>query len=181
MGANDMSKSKPWERLEKEGEKPFAYFLWFRDHSNGRGQERSIDKTAEHFGKSPRTLYHYSRDFRWIERAKAWDDRIAQAQDKAVITAAEKLTAEHLKSLSLLRALGNTTIARALKAAQANEKKLPSTVREGIAALERAVTLERLVTGEATSRTEESLDTSKLSPEDAATLLELLKKAGHAG
>jgi hypothetical protein len=168
--------------LKNEGEVPYSYFLWFRDNAKMNGNGRSIDYTAEHFDKSPRTFYQYSRRFKWQDRAKAWDDRIVAEQDKAILSEQAKMAKDHLSSLGLMRAVGTTTLARVLKKARANEEMLPSTVREANALIRDAVTGERLVTDQATSRNEDgSLDLSKLEAGEKATLLELLKKAGYEG
>jgi hypothetical protein len=180
--------SKPWERLEKEGDGAFEAFMVYRD----AGTSRSVKDTAEAVGKSYNTVRRYSSRFNWAERAAAWDGRKIEAQDKATLTAIEKMTAKHYKLTELGLGVAQATLAATLQGSVQSVKcphcsgavkvpKAKATVREAAALMRDGITLQRLVTDQATDRTESRIDVSKLPPGDAARLLELLAKAGYEG
>jgi hypothetical protein len=67
----------PWDRLPGESFAAHARFLHFRDQ--GVCREQKI--TADAFGVSKPTIHGQCRRFRWIERAKAWDEHVEISRD----------------------------------------------------------------------------------------------------
>lgn len=79
-------KPKPWERLEGEGERAFTAFqAYLRQPIDGEG--RSIRRLhADGFG-AHKVIGTWSSKFRWRERARAWDDYLAE---EAAVAAAKE-------------------------------------------------------------------------------------------
>jgi hypothetical protein len=81
----------PWERLEKEGTKPYEAFAIYRD----MGRERSLYKVSDQLQKSVTLLGRWSRTYDWVKRAAAWDDE----QDRIARDIAQKEQAEEIKKM----------------------------------------------------------------------------------
>lgn len=71
----------PWERQPEEGSKPFQAFACYRDMDPG---ERSLAKVAKELHKSTTLMGRWSRDWKWVERVRAYDNyRDRQDQEEA--------------------------------------------------------------------------------------------------
>lgn len=69
-----------WDRQDDESPKAHAAFVQYRD----LGVERSIDKTRIRLGKTAgyaRHLETWSSQYRWVERAAAWDTAEQKRKD----------------------------------------------------------------------------------------------------
>jgi hypothetical protein len=70
---------KPWVRQEGEGAEAFAaaeaYFVL--------GAGRSLAKVGQKLGKSRSLLERWSQEWRWVERAEAYDRRMAWVAQRA--------------------------------------------------------------------------------------------------
>lgn len=87
------SKPKPWERVEGEHERAFAAFqAYLRQPAEGQG--RSIRKLHEAGFGAHKNLGKWSSRFRWQERARLWDDWLAEE-------AAVAATKEHARRAAL--------------------------------------------------------------------------------
>jgi hypothetical protein len=81
---------KPWERQEGESAEAFAaaeaYFVL--------GAGRSLAKVGQKWGKSRSLLERWSQEWRWVERAEAYDRRMARvaqrARERALVEETEK-------------------------------------------------------------------------------------------
>ncbi len=62
----------PWERLQKESSAAFEAFQRYV----GMGAGRSIAKVAQELSKSETLLKRWSSQWKWQERARAWDDHL---------------------------------------------------------------------------------------------------------
>jgi len=72
--------SELWERQPGESTKAYAAFCVFRD----LGTERSLEKAGQMLDK-PRTrkwLGEWSAKYKWVERAKAYDDYVEKLKRK---------------------------------------------------------------------------------------------------
>lgn len=86
----DPDAPKPWERLPKESSKAYAAFQLYRSMPPMRRSQRAA---AKEMHRNPSLLADWSRKFRWMERADAFDmhqDAVAlEAQDQKVRQLAE--------------------------------------------------------------------------------------------
>jgi hypothetical protein len=81
---------KPWERQAGEGAQAFAaaeaYFVL--------GADRSLARVGQKRGKSRSLLERWSQEWRWVERAEAYDRRMARvaqrARERALVEETEK-------------------------------------------------------------------------------------------
>lgn len=84
------SKPKPWERIEGEHERAYVAFqAYLRQPIEGQG--RSIRRLHEDGFGAHKNLGTWSSKFRWRERARLWDDYLAE---EAAVAAAK----EHAKN-----------------------------------------------------------------------------------
>jgi len=84
--------SELWERQPGESTKAYAAFCVYRD----LGTERSLEKAGQMLDK-PRTrkwLGEWSAKYKWVERAKAYDDYIEkrkrEEKEKAILEMADR-------------------------------------------------------------------------------------------
>lgn len=81
-----------WERLPGESSRAYSVFCEYRD----LGPERSLDKLKQKLNKSrtKSTLARWSGKYKWVERAKAYDDYIEKKKrrehEKAILEMAER-------------------------------------------------------------------------------------------
>lgn len=71
-----MSDALPWERLGNESSKAFQAFCVYRDLGTGRNLNasyRAFKQSAEAV-RAPGFWQEWSSEFRWVERASAYDD-----------------------------------------------------------------------------------------------------------
>ena len=81
-----------WERQPKEGQKAYEAFLVYLH----MGEDRTLRKAAEKLSKGESLLRHWSSEWNWKERIRAWDnDNACKAKKKAEKDAAE-MTARHI-------------------------------------------------------------------------------------
>jgi hypothetical protein len=82
----------PWDRLSKESARAYSAFCLYRDF----GSKRSIDAAfpqppaASRRQRAPRTWFDWSRRFRWVERAQAWDAHLVRLSVKEKEQAARR-------------------------------------------------------------------------------------------
>src|SRR3954454_13496870 len=69
----------PTPRLPNEGARPYEAFLIYRDLGPGR----SIDKVQQKLNKNRRLIAQWSGDYRWVERARAYDDHCERVKQAA--------------------------------------------------------------------------------------------------
>src|SRR4051794_29090074 len=72
--------SGPTPRLEGEGNRPFEAFILYRD----MGPARAIGKVARKLEKSHTIVGRWSSDYRWVERARKYDDHCERVKRAAV-------------------------------------------------------------------------------------------------
>ena len=72
--------AEDFDRLEKEGAKAFEAFTMYRDLPI---HERSLATASRRLQKSKSLCARWSTQFRWIERALAWDSHQARWEELA--------------------------------------------------------------------------------------------------
>lgn len=75
---NQNTEPKAWDQQEKESNKGYNYFLQFLR----LGPDRKIGALAAQTGKSQRLLYYFSREHKWFERARAYDEWLEGERQK---------------------------------------------------------------------------------------------------
>ncbi len=138
------------------------------------GAERSIEKlhaamSSEGSGPSLRTLYEWSRRYRWQDRLADLERQAREAEDEARVVAIRQMHERQAKEGLLLQQKGTEWLAQI----ETEEAKPEAAIR----AVVEGARLERLARGEATERTEIRDDTDprlqRLSDEELDRLIEL--------
>ena len=131
---------------------------------------RSRTESAEELGLNYHTFNTMARKYKWLERARAYDDRMASRCAEAAMSAAEDMERRHLDAVRSMLSCGRSAI----------ENALLVDPRDGVPMIDKGVRLERLIVGQATERTESHMseidrppDLSKLTPEENAEYREL--------
>jgi hypothetical protein len=171
----------PWERIDGEGDKPYAYFRTYLMQRPPRSVARVSE---EHDGVGYPTIRQYSSKYLWKKRAAAWDEEQHMSEDRAIMDERDRIAREQLRQLEQIRAVAGAEIIRIARTAKekidADEEVVK--FREAVSAIKDVVQLERLIAGEATERVESSssvnLDISDLSPREREVLIDLLGRAG---
>lgn len=101
--------TKPWERQEGEGVKPFEAFSIYLD----LGEERSIRAVAQKLAKSRQLISRWSATYNWVERVAARDDELRRKAHEEAVKKTRKMADRHISiALKLqekaLEALQNT-------------------------------------------------------------------------
>jgi hypothetical protein len=100
----DNEQPKPWDRLDDEGRTAYFVFLKYR---NMPANERSVLAVYRalhgHEKSAPSGRYKkWAADYRWVERADAWDAHVeAEAQRKAIEDHAQELAGFRQSQLSM--------------------------------------------------------------------------------
>lgn len=80
----------PWDRQPDETPHKYGQFLAYRD----LGRARTLAKTGEALGRSAGYLRLISAEYRWVERAEAWDQDLDQAHQREWLDT-RRAAAEH--------------------------------------------------------------------------------------
>jgi hypothetical protein len=136
---------------------------------------RNKAEVAREMKISPQRVYQIAKSWSWNERVEAYDNWLQGAEDKVLYEGREQLAREHLEVIRKARSVANEALTALLQSLRREGSKTEISPRDALAFLEKAVTLERLVTGEATDRVE-TFDLSKLTGDEAEKLLETLEK-----
>ena len=169
-----MPKKRPnvhnWARHDDEPEHSYAYFLEYLKLS----PPRKISVLAPMVGQSARTLYSHSSKWNWQHRADKWDQAQAEVETKAILDERAKMARDHLRLLNKARMLADRHLESRLDLLD-DDAKLGDVVR----LMDKAITLERLVMGEATARVEqaEAWDLESLDEDELELLAKLQAKA----
>lgn len=85
---------KAYEWVRREDETPRAYEA-FRIYLN-MGAERSIPKVAEQVGKSRQLIAGWSRDYDWVERVRARDKFMVEAETDGMANQLATVREKHI-------------------------------------------------------------------------------------
>lgn len=90
--SNRTVKADAWER--QQGESPQAYeaFATYRD----MGAERSTAKVSRELGKTKALMDRWSSRWKWVERARAWDNELARKAKEAATKKVKDMTGRHI-------------------------------------------------------------------------------------
>lgn len=179
--------ARPWGRQPCDTDNRWRCFLTYRELALPRSLARVSKALTDPVTGKPfclRTLEKWSSEDGWVARVHAYDrhiDKERVAATMAILKEDAQTTAA--KHLHLLRKLQTIAVAKAEEYLDdiANGHSLGHVTTAEMRALARdAITLERLVRGQATERVDNAgaVDLSQLSLEDIQQLRELYAKAG---
>lgn len=88
--------NEEWERQHGEPPKAWAAFVIFRD----MGEERGVTKVRDVAGGLYRhsTLLGWAEKFRWVERARAWDNYVDRRRVAAFLKEQEEMMRRHVRA-----------------------------------------------------------------------------------
>jgi len=157
-----------WERQKGERESDWQAFRCFFECRNKA-------QVAREMRISSGRVYQIAKFWYWNDRIEAYDNWLQGAEDKVLFEGREQLAREHLEVIRKARSVADEALTSLLKSLREASDENQISPRDALAFLEKAVTLERLVTGEATDRVE-TFDLSRLSGDEAEELLKTLEK-----
>lgn len=92
-------RERPWERKKGESEQAYeAFDLYLK-----MGTERGVYKVASQLGKSGTLISRWSVRWDWSERARAYDNELADADLKSKKKEIEAMNARHIKEGRLMQ------------------------------------------------------------------------------
>ena len=87
----------PWERQANETSRQFSSFQLYRDM---HPTIRSLAKVGEQLGQSSTYVERLSSRWRWVERARAWDDERDRERRVRLLNQQEEMEKQHLEIAS---------------------------------------------------------------------------------
>lgn len=161
----------PWSILPGESETYYAHFLAYLHQI----PPRNLRILGEVRGRDYQTMRNYSKKFKWTRRVRAYDAWEAEQIAETEIEEKKRLRREHLRALEKARLIAEHRMAGILEDPEQLETIPP---RDVLAFLKESVTLERLITGESTSRTEvtETVNLEEYTDDELNDLEKLHKK-----
>jgi hypothetical protein len=137
----------PWSILPGESETYYAHFLAYLHMI----PPRNLRILGEARGRDYSTMRNHSKKFKWTKRVRAYDEWEVQQIAETDIEEKTRLRREHLRALEKARLIAEHRMAEIMEDPDQLREMPP---RDVLAFLKESVTLERLITGESTSRTE---------------------------
>jgi hypothetical protein len=170
---------RPWERLPRESDNQWSYFLCFRDmaYPNGPSGDfntRNVSALAAALGVSRNYLYKLQTSFKWQIRAGAYDRMLDAAKTEASMGEVAKIQRRQSRLLSKGETLLELELEKLIERAQANTDEGAMAPREVIALMQTVLKWRRIVSGQSTQNvavTRWNLDALSLEE------LEILAKA----
>jgi len=184
---SDYDHERPWERQPFDTERRWHAFVTYRNLPKPRTMRalhEALVASDPHGRWSLRGLERFASDDGWKERIHAYDVWEDGEWTKHVSTllgeSARERAGRHLDLLRSMQALAVRACRELLAEASVPGAKLRWSPREISRVVKEALTLERLVHGEVTERTETSVgfDLTRLSIQEVETLRVLEAKAG---
>lgn len=178
---------RPWERLPREGDSAWVLFNAYRESGYPKGPAggfapRNKAALAEASGLTPEYLYRLAGEFKWDQRAGAWDRELDRRAREVDLSDAEFARKVMLRRLRKLGNLAEIELDKLL--VRATDPDLPQmTAKELVQTLEFVLKAERLMAEKPTEivRAEGAWNLEDLSVEDLEALNALRKKAKGGG
>ena len=86
------SDTKPWERQEKEGVKPFEAFAIYRD----MGEKRTLQAVADELRKSYTLIRRWKDTWAWEDRVRAYYNNLQKEAHAEAVKKARKMADRHI-------------------------------------------------------------------------------------
>jgi len=172
----DTGPREPWDRQPGESETAFARFrAWL-----ALPPPRPRKAFAEMAGLTDSCVRAQSGQWRWPERARAWDARLTRKLDEATIQTTIDRHVKHIEATRGVLAFGLRSLAAAAKSGDLAEPA------DAARMVDASIRLERVLLGEAESRQEVQVspsagwlppaDVERLTPEERDELRALLDR-----
>lgn len=178
----------PWERLPGESDSAWKLFQAFKDWAypageHGEFRSRNLTQFVREIGLSYGYVANLSSQWRWVQRAGAWDREVDRARAEATLSEVAKVRKRHLRRLAKLGELAETELDKLLGQAEELSRTPMLNPKELLAFMEHVFKAERLVAGEHTDhiKVEGEWDLESLSLEELEQLDNLRRKAGGKG
>ena len=168
----------PWDNLGEPNDAYSAFRFYL-----ALPEPRRVNMVATAFPNvTVQTLWRWSREWFWKERAAAWDRHLLAEVDAEVARqwalTKEQIAEQHLAAVRPLLAAVQLDASKYLRQVLESPTPVARKLGELTLALQRLVQVERLVRGDSTERIEHAgLDLSKLSDEDLRAAEALIAKA----
>jgi len=101
-----MEDRKPWLRRENETSPAYEAFRTYLNF----GSQRSHDKVCESVGKSRQLITNWSAKHDWVERVRAFDVHLAEAQTDGLVHQLAEARDKNLALMDKLRGLLDTRL-----------------------------------------------------------------------
>lgn len=86
------SETKPWERQENEGVKPYEAFAIYRD----MGEKRTLQAVADKLQKSYTLIRRWKDAWAWEDRVRAYDNNLQKEAHAEAVKKARKMADRHI-------------------------------------------------------------------------------------
>lgn len=156
---DSQDRPEPWEMQSTETALSFEAFTTYRD----LGPRRNVSKTAKLIGKANQTLYIWSAQHNWVERAKAWDAEQDRLKREHHVKQVQAMNERHV---NLARALQGK-IAQRISTIEPTDFE----AKDLVGMLDRLVKIERTALGEPESFEEVHHDVAASDPRERLSRL----------
>lgn len=119
------SETKPWERQDKEGEKPFEAFVIYRD----MGEKRTLQAVADKLRKSYTLIRRWKDTWAWEDRVRAYDNNLQKEAHAEAVKKARKMADRHIGIALKLQAKAMEALEK-MDAEDIDPKNLVAFIRE---------------------------------------------------
>jgi hypothetical protein len=103
--------NRPWEREPEESKEAYDSFLIYRNLGRNRSLESACQKSA---GSVP-LLKRWSKQWKWVSRALAWDDFLQRARDDEHLSHAAKWEQRRIQAVEEAWEAGDALREKALQ------------------------------------------------------------------
>lgn len=163
-----------YDRLERETEKAWAAFQYYRN----LGSTRSHAKVADGLGKSKQMVYRWSRQHNWAQRVSQWDQRVEAVSTRQHLMDRQAARIRQLRIASKMQGLGEGQIDKHAELAETTDGPILEADKASKIAAE-GIKIERLIHGEPTDINENrntDIDWSRLDAEEIQVFKALVIK-----
>ena len=105
----------PWERMPGESDKAFAKFCAYRDMGAGRSLARLCQLHPGNKGWGHRAVEDLCSRWRWVDRARAWDDEQDRVRSEAQMQAIVEMTERQARDGFDMQKLARGAMAKWIK------------------------------------------------------------------
>ena len=128
-----------WERQQGEKPRAWAAFQIYRDMGEDRGVTKVRDVAGGAYKHS--TLLTWAEQFRWVERARAWDNYVDRRRQAAFLKEQEEMARRHIETGRKLQDAGLAYVEEELS--DAEQRKAQMSATSALRFIDTGVALER--------------------------------------
>lgn len=168
-----------WERLKNETDPAWEAFVLYRD----MGVQRTRKAVGKHLGKHVQGLQLWASEFKWVERARAWDAEKDKVRLKGELSAIEDMRKRQVQLALTMQQIAGQELLKMAKAARDKGEQMTLDPDVVLKLVKEGTTLERLNRGEPSSivvndntTVTANIDYTKLTTEELRALREMKRK-----